>query len=78
MAHLELLIHTTDTVKYRQDYSLWTPAMIALDKASNVKQGYIQQVRPAGFKWGVSDWSLPFDFNADTPGSPSGFGFSAE
>jgi len=32
----------------------------------------------AGNMWGVSDWSLPFDFNADLPGSPSGFGFSAE
>jgi len=28
--------------------------------------------------WRWSDYSDPFDFNADAPGAPSGFGFSAE
>lgn len=32
----------------------------------------------AGNVWGWSAYSDPFDFNADAPGSPSGFGFSAD
>ena len=32
----------------------------------------------AGNVWGWSIYSDPFDFNADVPGVPSGFGFSAE
>ena len=32
----------------------------------------------AGNIWGYSAYSDPFDFNADIPGVPSGFGFLAE
>ena len=32
----------------------------------------------AGNVWGWSDYSDPFPFNADVPGAPSGFGFSAD
>lgn len=32
----------------------------------------------AGNIWGWSVYSDPFNFNADLPGAPSGFGFSAE
>lgn len=32
----------------------------------------------AGNVWGWSIYSDPFNFNADAPGVPSGFGFSAE
>ena len=28
--------------------------------------------------WGWSDYSIPFSFDANAPGVPSGFGFSAE
>jgi len=32
----------------------------------------------AGNIWGWSAYSDPFNFNADIPGAPSGFGFSVE
>jgi hypothetical protein len=30
----------------------------------------------AGNLWGWSDWSVPFDFNTEIPGIPSGIGLS--
>lgn len=46
---LECLIHTTDTFYRDPNLKYYDPA---IDRASNMKQGYLQIVRPYGFKWG--------------------------
>ena len=46
---LECLIHTTDTFYCDPSLKYYDPA---IDRASNMKQGYLQIVRPYGFKWG--------------------------
>ena len=51
---------------------------IRFDMASYAGTGDHVLRAKAGNIWGWSAYSDPFNFNADIPGVPSGFGFSAE
>lgn len=51
---------------------------IRFDMASYAGTGDHTVRAKAGNIWGWSVYSDPFNFNADIPGAPSGFGFSAE
>lgn len=52
MADLELLIHTSDTFLYDHTKEMRDKKILDLDRASNVKQGYLQAVKPVGSPWG--------------------------
>jgi len=49
---LELLIKTSDNVLSKSDRKDWTQEMLEEERRGNSKQGYVIQVRPAGWNWG--------------------------
>jgi len=51
--YVELLIHTSDTFLFEAPRSTWTQEQIAVDRSSNMKQGFVQRVEKLGYEWGT-------------------------
>jgi len=66
-----------DGIEVATDYPAEPDGSLHYDMAAHTGGDHTVRARARNL-WMYGGWSVPLDFNADGPGAPSGFGFSAE